>query len=92
MYVERYDIVLEFNAGNNIWFSFHNKLKCNPAYLNSRVNKRVDYLLTVLLRIEEDMFFSRKLKDLHWKRNKREVKEKTRHESGLAIPKEDINW
>ena len=40
-------------------FSFHNKLKCNPVYLNSRVNKRVDYLITVLFQIEEDMFFVR---------------------------------
>ena len=25
-----------------LYYSFHNKLKCNPAYLNSQVNKSVD--------------------------------------------------
>ena len=50
-------------------FSFHNKLKCKPAYLNSQVHNRVDYLITVLLQIEEDMFFVHQSKHIHWKRN-----------------------
>ena len=72
------------------YYSFHNKLKCNPAYLNSRVNRRVDYLITVLLRMEEDMFFDRQRKNLEWKRNSREVKEESRHDTGTHIPSSDI--
>ena len=72
------------------YYSFHNKLKCNPAYLNCRVNKRVDYLITVLLRIEEDMFFDRQRKDLQWKRNRREEREESRHDSGKTFSAKDI--
>ena len=70
--------------------SFHNKLKCNPAYLNCRVNKRVDYLLNVLLRIEEDMFFDRQRKNLKWKVNRREQNEHKRHNTGMKIPSCDV--
>ena len=41
-------------------FSFHNKLKTNPKYLNHRVNRRCDDLLETLLLFEEDMFHQRK--------------------------------
>lgn len=37
-------------------YSFHNKLK--TPYLHGKVNRRVDFLLNVLLRIEEDNFFN----------------------------------
>lgn len=46
--------------------------------------------MTVLLRIEEDMFFARQRKSLQWKRNHREQKEGSRHESGTKIPLQDI--
>lgn len=41
-------------------FSFHNKLKTNPKYLNHRVNRRCDDLTETLLLFEEDMFHQRK--------------------------------
>lgn len=50
----------------------------------------MDYLLNVLLQIEEDIFFDRQRKLLLWKRNSRERKEGNRHESGLKIPLNDI--
>ena len=71
-------------------FSFHNKLKNNPSYLNCKVNKRVDFLLTVLLRIEEDMFFDRQRKNMQWKRNRRQQKEESRHQLATRIPDTDI--
>ena len=37
-----------------MYFSFHNKLK--TTYLNGKVNKRIDFLLDVLLRVERDNF------------------------------------
>ena len=81
MYVERYEhnAILQNNSHgeSTTTYSFHNKLKCNPAYLNSRVNRRVDYLITVLLRMEEDRFFDRQRKNLEWKRNSREVKDES---------------
>jgi len=58
--------------------------------LNSRVNKRVDYLLTVLLKIEEHMFFEHQRKNLRWKHNQKEAKEELRHENGLTIPSNHI--
>lgn len=45
-------------------YSFHNKLKCNPRYLNHNVNRRCDDLVEVLLSIEVDMFFARKRKEV----------------------------
>ena len=44
--------------------SFHNKLKTNPRYLNHHANRRCDDLIEVLMRIEEDMFYERKRKEV----------------------------
>ena len=41
-------------------FSFHNKLKTNPKYLNHHVNRRCDDLIEILLLFEEGMFHQRK--------------------------------
>ena len=41
-------------------FSFHNKLK--TSYLNGKVNRRVDVLLEVLLKIEHDQYFQYEMK------------------------------
>ena len=71
--------------------SFHNKLKCNPAYLDSKANKRIDYLLTVLLRVEEDMYFSRKYKDIMWKPNKLLTLEMERHYKAMKIEATQVN-
>ena len=46
--------------------------------------------MSVLLRIEEDMFFDQQRKSLQWKRNVKEQKEGARHEAGMKIPAEDI--
>ena len=40
--------------------SFHNKLK--TVYLNGKVNRRIDVLLDVLLKIEHDQYFQYELK------------------------------
>ena len=47
-----------------IHYSFHNKLKTNPRYLDKHTNRRCDNLIQILLRIEEDMFFERKRKEI----------------------------
>ena len=47
-----------------IIYSFHNKLKSNPRYLNHNVNRRCDDLIEVLLSMEVDMFFARKRKEV----------------------------
>ena len=36
----------------------------NPSYLGGKFNRRVDYLLQTLLKIEEDMFLTRQQKML----------------------------
>ena len=40
--------------------SFHNKLK--TVYLNGKVNRRIDVLLDLLLKVEHDSFFQYELK------------------------------
>ena len=60
-------------------------LKNNPSYLNYKVNKRVDFLLTVL-QIEEDMFFDWQWKNMQWKRNRRYQKG---HQLATTIPDTD---
>ena len=70
--------------------SFHNKLKTNPAYLDNKANRRIDYLLTVLLKFEEDMFLIRQQKLLGMKTNYKVRKEGMRHQEGLRIPKEAV--
>ena len=45
-------------------YSFHNKLKTNPRYLNHHVNKHCDDLIEVLLAIEVDLFYDRMRKEI----------------------------
>ena len=63
--------------------SFHAKLK--TIYLNGKVNRRIDFLIDALLKIEKDTFFkymgNRRLQCL----NRNEIKEANRHERGMAI-------
>lgn len=73
-------------ATNNS-YSFHAKLKTN--YLNGKVNRRVDFLIDALLRIEQDYFFKIALKQLG-AINKQEIKEANRHKRGLEIKHEDV--
>lgn len=68
--------------------SFHAKLKTN--YLNGKVNRRVDFLIDALLRIEKDCFFKIAHKQRLGAINKLEVKEAYRHERGLKIKAEDV--
>ncbi len=55
------------------------------TYLKGKVNRRVDFLLNVLFRIEEDNFFNyRRKSQLPCQR------EGTRHQLAMAIPAEKI--
>ena len=64
-----------------LYHSFHNKLK--TTYLNGKVNRRVDFLIDALLRIERDNFFSyMRRKQLNY----REVQEEERHSRGVNTP------
>ena len=66
-------------------YSFHNKLK--TSYLHGKVNRRVDFLLNVLLRIEEDNFFNymKKVQLPTTQQN-----ECNRHQNGMIIPAENV--
>lgn len=66
-------------------YSFHNKLK--TSYLHGKVNRRVDFLLNVLLRIEEDNFFNY-MKKVHLPTTQRD--ECNRHQNGMLIPAEKV--
>ena len=92
MFLERYILynnhVIYMHSRFTILFhlmhhSFHAKLK--TIYLNGRVNRRINFLIDALLKIEKDCFFkhmgNRRLQCL----NRREIKEANRHERGMAI-------
>ena len=64
--------------------SFHNKLK--TTYLNGKVNRRVDYLLDILLQIEKDQYFQYKFKQQMHPASKKVKIEYQRHAKGLEIP------
>ena len=68
--------------------SFHAKLKTN--YLNGKVNRRVDFLIDALLRIEEDCFFKVAQKQRMGIVNQQEIKESHWHQRGLQIKPEDV--
>lgn len=70
------------------YYSFHAKLKTN--YLNGKVNRRVDFLIDALLRIEKDCFFKIAQKQRLGTINKQEIKEAHRHERGMKIKPEDV--
>lgn len=46
------------------YYSFHNKLKINPRYLNRHVNRRCDDLIEVLMMIKHDLFYDRMRKEV----------------------------
>ena len=77
----------QFNLFNH---SFHNKLKYNPSYMDGRANRRVDKLLTMLLKFEEDMFFTRQQQELMWVPNKVHIDENKRHLKALGFKSDDI--
>ena len=64
--------------------SFHNKLK--TVYLNGKVNRRIDYLLDALLRIEKDNFFKYMRLKSQFDINQKAVMENNRHHQGQKIP------
>ena len=66
-----------------LYSSFHNKLK--TTYLNGKVNKRIDFLLDVLLRVERDNFFKYMEKEILHPINYKVVQEEDRHCRGLKI-------
>lgn len=70
--------------------SFHNQLKNNPAFMNGKVNKRVDSLLHLLLKYETNTFFNRKTKELMWKYNRKAARENERHTLGSRIVDKDF--
>ena len=45
-------------------YSFHNKLKSSERYFDHKVNRRVDDLMNVLLKIESDMYIAQKTKEV----------------------------
>ena len=69
--------------------SFHNKLK--TVYLNGKVNRRIDVLLDVLLKIEHDQFFQYELKHRLLQPNKQTFKIEDAHKRGLKISPELVN-
>ena len=73
-------------------YSFHNKLK--STYLDGKVNRRVDFLLDVLLCMERDQFFKYMYKTRMLQVNPKEQSEKQRHERGLQIHEDlvEVLW
>lgn len=73
-------------------YSFHNKLKTNPRYLNKHTNRRCDDLIQILLKIEEDMFYSRKRKEVMSTPQDASLKleGEKRHASGREIPDSSV--
>ena len=70
------------------YYSFHNKLKTNPRYLNHHVNRRCDDLIEVLMMIEYDIFYDRKRKEVMMSSKDASVKVNggKRHANGNDIP------
>ena len=54
------------------------------------VNRRMNFLIDVLLRIVQDCFFKIALKQRLQTINKQEIKEANRHKKGLDIKHEDV--
>ena len=65
--------------------SFYNKIKYNQFTLI--VNKRIDYLIILLLCIEKDMYFNRQRTDLKMEVNKKvkEVSDKTKERTYSSV-------
>ena len=73
-------------------YSFHNKLKTNPKYLNHHVNRRCDDLIMTLLSFEEDMYHDCKYLEImstpELQSEKRDGVD--RHKTGMDISDDDI--
>lgn len=69
-------------------YSFHAKLK--TIYLNGKVNRRIDFLIDALLKIERDFFYKAMTKERLKCLNQREIREVDRHQRGLKIDKEFV--
>lgn len=70
--------------------SFHNKLKRNPAYFGSMANRRVDQLLSVLLKMEKDQFMDVKKKELWPTAGTVQKQQNMSHEKAMLITDDDI--
>lgn len=81
MFLERWSLCTSHNYAN---FSFHNKLK--TTYLDGKVNRRVDYLLDTLIRMERDYFFRHMYKTQMLQNSPKDQSEIQRHERGISIP------
>lgn len=64
--------------------SFHNQ---RSEYMDGKANKRVDNLICLLLKYENNAFFNRKTKETMWKYNRKEAREKEKH---LLGPQDDF--
>ena len=71
-----------------MYHSFHNKLK--TTYLIGKVNRRVDFLIDALLRIERDSFFVYMRRKQLFKINYQAVQEAERHTRGMKISPERV--
>lgn len=69
-------------------YSFHNKLK--TVYLHGKMNRRIDFLLHVLLQVEKDNFFNYVRKSKVATVNRQMNEEATRHQNGMLIPESSI--
>ena len=58
--------------------------------MGGKVNKREDNLIYLLLKYEENSFLNRKTKEVMWKYNRKEAREKERHQLGLQISHDDF--
>ena len=91
MHLERLALTDTHHHKSSIYLSsFHNQLKNNPGLMNGKVNKRVDCLINLLLKYETNMFFNRQTKELMWKYNRKEAREKQRHQLGKNIDEKDF--
>ena len=71
--------------------SFHSNLKTNPRYLSHKVNRRVDDLIEVLFKIEEDMFLTRKRKEFFITTEEISIdREGNRHNRGSEISDDQV--
>ena len=69
--------------------SFHNKLK--TVYLNGKVNRRIDVLLDLLLKVEHDSFFQYELKHRLLQPNKVTFRIEDAHKRGMSISPKKVN-
>ena len=81
--------VLTYKNSKLSLHSFHNKLK--TVYLNGKVNRRIDVLLDILLKIEHDQYFQYELKYRLLQPNKVAFRIEDAHKRGVKISPEKVN-